>query len=164
MTSNFVQERSKPHVEKNRGAAPCACAAGGVQCGRGCRDPAARAAALRRERGPAKGAEQLPGRQRNLKVSRQRRFPFAVCVRRLGRRRHRRGRRPLHHRHDQLQRLAGRARADGGEQLARQPRGGGPDQRGAELFRCTSQRHVEPAAAGRVCLAPGRPISGCLSI
>ena len=31
-------------------------------------------------------------------------------------------------RHDQLQRLAGRARADGGEQLARQPRGGGPDQ------------------------------------
>ena len=65
---------------------------------------------------------------------------------------------------DQLQRLAGRARADGGEQLARQPRGGGPDQRGAELFRRASQRHVEPAAAGRVCLAPGRPISGCLSI
>ena len=63
-----------------------------------------------------------------------------------------------------LQRLAGRARADGGEQLARQPRGGGPDQRGAELFRRASQRHVEPAAAGRVCLAPGRPISGCLSI
>ena len=27
-----------------------------------------------------------------------------------------------------------------------------------------AQRHVEPAAAGRVCLAPGRPISGCLSI
>lgn len=47
---------------------------------------------------------------------------------------------------------------------ARQPRGGGPDQRGAELFRRASQRHVEPAAAGRVCLAPGRPISGCLSI
>ena len=42
--------------------------------------------------------------------------------------------------------------------------GGGPDQRGAELFRRASQRHVEPAAAGRVCLAPGRPISGCLSI
>ncbi len=53
---------------------------------------------------------------------------------------------------------------DGGEQLARQPRGGGPDQRGAELFRRASQRHVEPAAVGRVCLAPGRPISGCLSI
>ena len=53
---------------------------------------------------------------------------------------------------------------DGGEQLARQPRGGGPDQRGAELFRRAPQRHVEPAAAGRVCLAPGRPISGCLSI
>ena len=52
----------------------------------------------------------------------------------------------------------------GGEQLARQPRGGGPDQRGAELFRRASPRHVEPATAGRVCLAPGRPISGCLSI
>jgi len=49
-------------------------------------------------------------------------------------------------------------------QLARQPRGGGPDQRGAELFRRAPPRHVEPAAAGRVCLAPGRPISGCLSI
>ena len=53
---------------------------------------------------------------------------------------------------------------DGGEQLARQPCGGGPDQRGAELFRRASPRHVEPTAAGRVCLAPGRPISGCLSI
>ena len=55
-------------------------------------------------------------------------------------------------------------RADGERQLARQPRGGGPDQRGAELFRRAPPRHVEPAAAGRVCLAPGRPISGCLSI
>ena len=34
----------------------------------------------------------------------------------------------------------------------------------SELFRRAPQRHVESAAAGRVCLAPGRPISGCLSI
>ena len=39
----------------------------GMQCGMGCRDPAARAAALRRERGPAKALNNYLGGSATLK-------------------------------------------------------------------------------------------------
>ncbi len=143
----------------------CACAAGGVQCGRGCRDPAARAAALRRESAALqKALNNYLGGSATLKYPASGDFlsPFAfgdwdgdgtdeaavLCTP------------PTRPAPTSGWPCSSRR----GEQLARQPRGGGPDQRGAELFRRAPPRHVEPAAAGRVCLAPGRPISGCLSI
>ena len=50
------------------------------------------------------------------------------------------------------------------QRLARQPRDRGPVQRGAELFCRAPARHHQPAAVGRVHLAPGGSISGGLPI
>lgn len=52
----------------------------------------------------------------------------------------------------------------GDSRLARQPHHRGPDQRGAELFCRAPARHHQPAAVGRVHLAPGGSISGGLPI